>query len=455
METLLGIIRPLFWGLLMLSALVFVHEGGHFLASRAVGVRVTEFFLGLPCRFNLHHVSRRIGTKFGVTPLLLGGYAMVCGMEPEGDSAIARRVLAEVHRRGTATVAELSETLSISEEDALAACVQLLDWGSIEGRYDEAAGEKPGVYHPSTYAAAPRDNAGATLLDGAQFKRAEATSSGEAWEPPMGEDAFFDRERSHTYAGKGFFARAFILVAGVAVNLVSGFLLLMAIYMFVGITATVDVNTIGTVEAASPAAAAGIEAGDTVLSVAGTATDSFSDIANAIGALDLSEPFDMVLSRDDQELTVTVDAEGADAIGITAPQETVHLNPAQAASVTWSYLALTADSIMQLVNPQRTLEVLDSSTSVVGISVMAAAAAESGASTFLSVAALISFSLGFMNLLPIPPLDGGKLVIEIVQAVIRRPLSVKVQTALSYIGIALFGALFIYLLRADIIRFIL
>lgn len=455
METLLGIIRPLFWGLLMLSALVFVHEGGHFLASRAVGVRVTEFFLGLPCRFNLHHVSRGIGTKFGVTPLLLGGYAMVCGMEPEGDSAIAKRVLAEVHRRGTATVAELAEALSISEEDALAACVQLLDWGSIEGRYDEAAGEKPGVYYPSTYAAAPRDKAGATLLDGAQFKRDEATSSGEAWEPPMGEDAFFERERSHTYAGKGFFARAFILVAGVAVNLVSGFLLLMAIYMFVGVTATVDVNTIGTVEAASPAAAAGIEAGDTVLSVAGTATDSFSDIANAIGALDLSEPFDMVLSRDGEELTVTVDAEGADAIGITAPQETIHLNPAQASSVTWSYLALTADSIMQLVNPQRTLEVLDSSTSVVGISVMAAAAAESGASTFLSVAALISFSLGFMNLLPIPPLDGGKLVIEIVQAVIRRPLSVKVQTALSYIGIALFGALFIYLLRADIIRFIL
>ena len=194
METLLGIIRPLFWGLLMLSALVFVHEGGHFLASRAVGVRVTEFFLGLPCRFNLHHVSRRIGTKFGVTPLLLGGYAMVCGMEPEGDSAIAKRVLSEVHRRGTATVAELSEALSISEEDALAACVQLLAWGSIEGRYDEAAGEKPGVYYPSTYAAAPRDKAGATLLDGAQFKRNEATGSGEAWEPPMGEDAFFERE---------------------------------------------------------------------------------------------------------------------------------------------------------------------------------------------------------------------------------------------------------------------
>ena len=74
MDTVLSVLLSVFWGLLMLSVLVFLHEGGHFLAARACGVRVTEFFLGLPCRFDIHHTSRRIGTKFGVTPLLLGGY---------------------------------------------------------------------------------------------------------------------------------------------------------------------------------------------------------------------------------------------------------------------------------------------------------------------------------------------------------------------------------------------
>ena len=81
MDAAVGFLSALFWGLLTLSVLVFIHEGGHFLAARACGVRVTEFFLGLPCSKNIHRVSKRIGTKFGVTPILLGGYAAVTGME--------------------------------------------------------------------------------------------------------------------------------------------------------------------------------------------------------------------------------------------------------------------------------------------------------------------------------------------------------------------------------------
>ncbi len=45
MDTVLSVLSSVFWGLLMLSVLVFLHEGGHFLAARACGVRVTEFFL--------------------------------------------------------------------------------------------------------------------------------------------------------------------------------------------------------------------------------------------------------------------------------------------------------------------------------------------------------------------------------------------------------------------------
>ena len=60
-----------------------------------------------------------------------------------------------------------------------------------------------------------------------------------------------------------------------------------------------------------------------------------------------------------------------------------------------------------------------------------------------------------MNLLPIPPLDGGKLVIEIIQKIADRELPLKVQTIVSYVGIALFALLFVYMLRSDILRFIL
>ena len=140
MESISNVIAPIFWGVLLLSLLVFVHEGGHFLAARACGVRVTEFFLGLPCRFSVYHASRRIGTRFGVTPLLLGGYAAICGMDPE-ESPHAADVLDFVHRRGTASVAQIASELSITEEEALDTCAFLLNWGSLAPVYDASKGE--------------------------------------------------------------------------------------------------------------------------------------------------------------------------------------------------------------------------------------------------------------------------------------------------------------------------
>ena len=162
MDTVLSVLSSVFWGLLMLSVLVFLHEGGHFLAARACGVRVTEFFLGLPCRFDIHYTSRRIGTKFGVTPLLLGGYAAICGMDPT-DVSCADRVLAAIYRHGRVTVADLAVELELSEEDVLEACALLLGWGSIAPWYEE--GEKPSPsYYPTKYQTLPRDTAGYTPL---------------------------------------------------------------------------------------------------------------------------------------------------------------------------------------------------------------------------------------------------------------------------------------------------
>ena len=454
-DAVLGVVRPVFWGLLLLSVLVFVHEGGHFLAARACRVRVTEFFLGLPCRWNLHHVSKRIGTKFGVTPLLLGGYAMICGMEPESGESAAR-VLGLVHRRGTASVAEIAQELSISEDEALETCVSLMGWGSVAPVYDPAKGEGPnGRYYPTTYAAMPRDAAGNTIYDGRAFDRAHATAEGDSWEPPEGDEAFLRSERSHTYLGKGFWQRAFMLVAGIAVNIVSGFLLLMSIYSIVGINVTVDVNQVGSVEAGSAADAAGLEAGDTILSIDGVPTASWMDVYNAVQAEGADGTLHIEYERDGSPAETDVTLGEGSLLGISAPVATERLSLPDSARMSFAYVAATAQSIGELLNPSHTLQVLDSSTSIVGISVLSAEAASQGADVFLTFAALISFSLGFMNLLPIPPLDGGKLVIEVIQAVIRRPVPLKVQTVLSYIGIALFGFLFIYMLRADVLRFIL
>ena len=233
MDTVLSVLSSVFWGLLMLSVLVFLHEGGHFLAARACGVRVTEFFLGLPCRFDIHHTSRRIGTKFGVTPLLLGGYAAICGMDPT-DVSCADRVLAAIYRHGRVTVADLAVELELSEEDVLEACALLLGWGSVAPWYEE--GEKPSPsYYPTKYQTLPRDAAGYTTFDGRRFDREHATAEGDVWELPCGKAEFLARERSHTYLGQGFLKRAFMLLAGIVVNILTGFLLLMSIYSIAGV----------------------------------------------------------------------------------------------------------------------------------------------------------------------------------------------------------------------------
>ena len=61
-------------------------------------------------------------------------------------------------------------------------------------------------------------------------------------------------------------------------------------------------------------------------------------------------------------------------------------------------------------------------------------------------------SLGFMNLLPIPPLDGGKILVELIQLALRRELSLRVQNAISYVGLAFFLFVFVFVLRNDILR---
>lgn len=450
MEAISEIIAPIFWGVLLLSVLVFVHEGGHFLAARACGVRVTELFLGMPCRFNVHFSSKRIGTKFGVTPLLIGGYAAICGMDPQ-TVPCAPAVLAAVHRHGTVSVSDLARELELDPDDVLDACAFLLGWGSIAPVYEDES-KQSSKYYPMTYASMPRDAAGNTVYDGKAFDRTHATKQGDAWVPPMGDDEFYRCERSHTYLGKGFWKRALMLVAGIIVNILSGFILMVGVYSIVGIQSVDNVNTIGAVEAGSPAASAGLKAGDAILMVDGESTATWEEVYNALQESGEDGAVDLTVEHDGSQRQMTIELSDQGTLGISASVRTVRLNPLDSMRVGAMYIVQTAQGIIRMLTPQHTVEMLNNSASIVGISVLSAQAAQAGAGTFLSFAALISFSLGFMNLLPIPPLDGGKLLIEIVQAVSRRQVPIKVQAAFSWLGIILFGLLFVYMLRVDILR---
>lgn len=455
MQAVINVVSPVFWGVLLLSVLVFVHEGGHFLAARACGVRVTEFFLGLPCRYRIAHQSKRFGTTFGVTPLLLGGYAAICGME-HVDAVCAEKILAYVHGQGHATVSDIASRFNISEEESLDTCVMLMNWGSIAPMYDESD-PKSHSYYPAEYASVPRDKSGLTVLDGKRFRSEEATVEGESWFAPFSDEEFLLRERACTYDGVGFWKRLFMLLAGIAVNILCGVLLLMSVYSIIGFVVPQDVNTIGAVTDGSSAQAAGIVAGDAIIEINGTETSTWTEIVAAIDEAEGAglDSFSLVYEHDGTEHEATVAPDDEGRIGIQIYSELIRFSPLDSARLSISYIAQTASGVASLLVPTKTMEVLDQSTSIVGISVMSAQAAAAGPATFLTFAALISLSLGFMNLLPIPPLDGGRVLIEIIQAIRKKNISTHAQTVVTYVGIALFGLLFLYMLRSDIIRFLM
>lgn len=456
-----SVLSAIFWGLLLLSGLVFVHEGGHYLAARAFGMRVTEFFLGMPCRLRLSHKSASRGTEVGVTPILLGGYTRICGMDG-GTRERTARVLAAVARLGRASVEDIADASYTTPDEALEELALLTEWASVEPYYDPELGESPSQRDwPRSFQTVRRDAELRCAYDaGHDFTQAGTTEAGSPH--TLGEldaQGFLELERSHTYQGKGFVARFATLLAGPAVNIVLGLLTIALVLSISGVSVARDVNVVGSVEAGTMAEAAGVSAGDTISSVAGTEVSTWTELGSALrSSIEAGEPFEVVFEHEGETSTATIvpaDFEGQTLFGINASRETYHPNILTSLRVSWYYVGLTVSYIAQLFQPAHTAEVVSQSSSIVGVSVMASEAASSGVTDFLYLAAAVSLSLGFMNLVPIPPLDGGKLLIELVQLVSRRRVSARVQAGLSYVGIALSMLLFFCVLRQDVVRFIL
>lgn len=448
----------LVWGIVclvvILTVIVVVHEGGHAVAARLCGARVTEFFVGMPLGPELARRSRRSGIKYGATLALFGGYTKIAGMAPCEDRRAAL-VLALVNARGRVTVAEVAEVLGCADdsEDAYLLLGMLADWGSIREVWP--AGSHHGRRdYPDAYETVARDPDGLTVFDrGHDFSKAGSTRDGEQYRPAVSADEFFASEQARTYQGLGFFKRLLVLVAGVACNIALAFLVFMLYYMIHGVPVGVD-PAIAAVEEASPAAEAGMQAGDIIVEVEGAAVDGYSETvaalngAGADGTLALSYERDGV--RYDAELSVGDDG----VLGIYYTYAYGGLSADVAAWASLSYIGAVAEAVASLLVPTQTVEVLEESAGVVGIAVLAQDAVAGGAWSVVTLLGMLSLSLGWMNLLPIPPLDGGKVAIELVQAVLRRPVSMAVQGAVSAVGLALFVLLFVYMVVQDVGRLV-
>lgn len=453
----MGVLSAVFWGVVVLSLLVFVHEGGHFLLARACGMRVKEFYLGMPCRAHLAKKSRKYGTEFGVTPILLGGYTRISGMEGKDDELLAS-CLAIVQREGRVSVYAISDELGCDTGRVYSMLATLDDWAAVRPYYDAEKDEDPnGSTYPDAFETVKRDANMLTEYDGRHDFTLAGTTEAGAPRPVADADAALAFERSHTYQGKNFWQRFVTLLAGPFVNILLAFVVVTLSLSLVGVEYVVDSPRLGGVVEGSLAQEAGLQPGDVIEEIDGTGIDSWTDISETLDrVLGTGRDFSLTYSRDGASTTVEIEVGGqaVDMLGIQASTETMRLSVGDAALTALAYGREVARFAVQLIIPQRTMETLSNASSVVGISAAASEAASSGANDLALFIAMVSMSLGFMNLLPIPPLDGGKILIEIIQAAIRKPLSPRVQNALSYIGLAFFLFIFIFALQNDITRIV-
>ena len=423
----LNIALTIFWGIIVLVILVIVHEAGHFIAAKAFGVRVTEFMIGLPGP-NIGFKYK--GTKFGITAIPLGGYNRITGMEAGKENPHLQSVLAYVYRQGSADVEHTACACGISEDEAREALIILDGWGSInapkrDNKTDKYAAPKVGEYALGQ----PRE-----VKD---------------------EKALLDSERKETYRGLSVWKRLVTLFAGPLLNIVLALILFIVLFCCIGVQ--MASNNISSVAQGGAAQEAGLQAGDVITKIDNHKVDDWESLKSACSGLSVGQSIVVEYERDgvaaSATLTLKDDGNGNAQLGVYSGVKTVRSGIGEALQTSWQFFTLTIGSYASLFNPSTATETISQSSSVVGIAAVAKQAADNGLSSLLYIIAVISLSLGIVNLLPFPPLDGGKIVVEVVQKIIRREIPEKVISITTTVVIALFLLLFVVLVRQDILRF--
>ncbi len=263
-----------------------------------------------------------------------------------------------------------------------------------------------------------------------------------------GEDE--ESEDARAFNNKPAWKKAIIVVAGAAMNLILWILFLIIIALYTGtVTTTIDQVTAG-----SPAEAAGIQSGDKIVAVDQKKTDDWVSLVTAIGTA--KEEVTLEVERDGQNLTLTSELteaeDGRMVIGIVPVREHNVLTAIKDGTVnTWNMTKMMVDTFRQLFTGDVSVKEL---SGPVGIVYAVNDTAQYGFVYLLYLTALISLNLAIVNMLPLPALDGGRLLFIIVRKITGKAITDEMEGKVHFIGIMLLFALMIYVTWNDIVRFI-
>ncbi len=268
-------------------------------------------------------------------------------------------------------------------------------------------------------------------------------------------------ERARTFQAKPVWQRAIIVAAGPFVNLALAVLILGGFAVAYGESRTPTVA--GEVLPGSPAAVAGLRPGDRVAAIDGRSFDSFDELVRYV-SIRPNQSVAMTVERSGTARTVPVtlgerrerDRFGNEYVigklGMRATEpvrEPVSLIEAPAVGVrrTGEIIGMMVDTLGQIITGRRSVNELGGPLRIAQVSGQQLAL---GWADFVSLIALISINLGFINLLPVPMLDGGHLLFYAIEAVRRRPVTPRAQEWAFRGGLAAMLALMVLVTINDL-----
>jgi regulator of sigma E protease len=271
-------------------------------------------------------------------------------------------------------------------------------------------------------------------------------------------------ERARTFQGRPVWQRFLIVLAGPVTNFLIGILVVAAFAWHYGVAATPPQVT--RLEAGSAAAQAGVRPGDIVTSVDGARVDRFEDIYEAV-VMRPGERVILGLERGGRALSlpVTIRAfEARDKFGnsgrvgrlgiLSAPGAVRSLSLPEAlgegVQATRRVVSMTVKGLGQIITGKRSVKELGGPLKIAKYS---GEQASLGWLSLVGFMAAISINLGFINLLPIPMLDGGHLLFYAIEAVRREPLKPEAQEWAFRTGLAALLALMIFVTFNDLASF--
>lgn len=412
--------------IIIFGALVFFHEAGHFYFAKRAGILCREFAIG----FGPKILSfKKNETLYTIRLLPIGGYVRMAGEDQEMlDLKAGQRVGLIFNDKEQVEKIVLNGKNRYPNIRLIEVESADLDHDLIIKGYEEEDDETLKTF---------------SLMKEAVIVEDQVETQIAPW----------DRQ----FASKSLGKRAMTIFAGPMMN----FVLAIVIFTILAIIQGVPTNDpiLGKLTNDGAAKQAGLHTGDTVISIDGSEISSWEDIVDVIQKHP-GEELMFTIERNNQTKDIAVtpkaEKEGEKEVGRIGVLNPVEKSPLKVATYgiqqTYQWTIEIFRMLGKLVTGQFSIDML---SGPVGIYKSTEVVAKSGVLYLMKWGALLSINLGIMNLLPIPALDGGRLLFFGVEALRGKPIDRQKEGMVHFIGFALLMLLMIIVTWNDIQRFFL